>query len=386
MPTTLRQPPLVFDPAAAAAPTARKRLGRDKRGMGRPDTSQAAQARDRVRWVAGFPIRPLPVGRTSAESARLFEIPVPTALRQPLQAFNLGRTASSRKGIDKRGSGHADALRAAKAGTEAKRAAGLPLRPSRTFRTVVRHMDWTPGIPPTPPRPPSPLLAVSRPAPTGPDAILPGVRGNQEHQALSAGIEQEDGGTSGLAAEPAPPPGPVPSTAEPAPPTDYMEGVEEAILLPQEWPAAELVALARSFVEDIVLGIVTPRQVDQAIHHVIAREPYTWQEALDVRDCASCPHNLQVALRTYMEDVCPNMRQGVDEEELGPDPSQAYPSPPTSLDRPSSPPQSPATVPPSASSAARCPTPRRSSRQRCKTQAWWQTVRDPAPEGRGEPS
>ena len=99
-----------------------------------------------------------------------------------------------------------------------------------------------------------------------------------------------------------------------------MEGVEEAILLPDEGPAAELVGQARSFVEDITF-VVTRRQIDQAIHHVITREPYTWQEALGVGDCRSCPHNLQVALRTYMEDVCPDMRQGVEEEDLGPDPS-----------------------------------------------------------------
>ncbi len=389
VPTALPQPPLVFNPSAAAAPTALKRMSGDMRGMGRPDTWQAAKARDRVRWVAGFPIRPLPVARTSAGSVRLFEIPVPTAACQPRQAFNPGQTPFKRSGKGKRGSGHADTPRAATAATGAKRAAGLPLRPSRTFRRVARYMDWTPETPPTPTGSLSPPHAVSCPAPPAPDAVLQGVRGNQEDQAPPPGVGQEDGGASGLASAPAPHPGPVTSTAEPGPPTDYMEGVEEAILLPEEWPAEELVGLARSFVEDIVLGVVTRRQVDQAIHHVITREPYTWQEALDVRGCASCPHNLQVALRTFMEDVCPDMRPAVDEEELGPDPLQAYPSSPPSPHQardPASPLRSPIPAPASASHAASAPAPRSSSRQRRGPQAWWQTEEDPAPEGQGGPS
>lgn len=381
VPTAVRQAPFVFNPSVAAAPTARSRMCGDKRGMGRPDTWQAARARARVRWrAAGFPIRVIPVARMATGSDRMF-FPVPPGIRQPSQAFNSGQTTFKRVGKGKRGSGQADMPRTASAGNGVRGPADSPLRTPRTFRKVVRYMDWTPGTPPTPTRSPSPPPAVSYPAP----AVPPGIRGNQEDQAPSAQVVQEGWAPPGLAPEPASPPGPVASTAEQDPPTDYMEGVEEAILLPHEGPAAELVGQARSFVEDITF-VVTRRQIDQAIHHVITREPYTWQEALGVGDCRSCPHNLQVALRTYMEDVCPDMRQGVEEDEQDPDPSRAYPSPPTPPDRPSSPPESSATAPASASPGDSAPATRRSTRQRRGSQAWWQHERDPAPEGQGGPS
>jgi hypothetical protein len=377
VPTAVSQAPFVFNPSVAAAPTELNRMCGDKGGLGRPDTWQAARARARVRWcAAGFPIRVIPIAGTSTGSVRMFDLPVPTAVRQR-QAFDPGQTTLKRVGQGKRGSAHADTPRAASAGNGARGAAGSPLRNPRTFRKVARYMDWTPG---TPPRSPSPPPAVSHPAP----AVAPGVSGNPEDQAPSGQVVQQDGAPSGLAPEPASPAGPAASTAEQDSPTDYMEGVEEAILLPQEWPAAELVGQARSFVEDISF-VVTRRQIDQAIHHVITREPSTWQEALGVGDCRSCPHNLQVALRTYMEDVCPDMRQAVDEEELGPDPSQASPSPPSS-DRPSSPPDTTATAPASASPGDSAQATRRSTRQRRGSQAWWQHERDPAPEGRGGPS
>ena len=130
-------------------------------------------------------------------------------------------------------------------------------------------------------------------------------------------------------------------------------------------------------------GNITRRQVDAAIAYVLRQEPTTWQEALVVEDSTSCPHNLQVALRAYFEDLCPDMSPGLREEDFGPDPSQAYPTPSPAPEQPARLMQRPTTAPPGP--APPVPSPRRSRREKRPCSAWWQCETDPAPEEQGGP-
>jgi hypothetical protein len=110
-----------------------------------------------------------------------------------------------------------------------------------------------------------------------------------------------------------------------------MEGVEFAVVLPEEGPEGELVELARYAVQEMVDGI-SPRQVNMAIAHVIRTEPTTWKEGVAASGSSSCPHNLCQGLRRHVGDMFPEIQPVDSDKEEGPDPEDAYPASPPQED------------------------------------------------------
>jgi hypothetical protein len=122
-------------------------------------------------------------------------------------------------------------------------------------------------------------------------------------------------------------------TSPPTPslPLQSMEGVEFAVVLPEEGPEGELVELARYAVQEMVDGI-SRTQVNGAIAHIIRNEPTTWREGVAASGSSSCPHNLCRALRRHVEDMFPEIQPVDSDKEEGPDPEDAYPAPPPRQD------------------------------------------------------
>ena len=284
----------------------------------------------------------------------------PSPRAQPARAFHpaQGLSSSHRMGRDRRGLGQADTPAAAQERATATLPAALPPQIPDNLLSSAGFMDWAPTASPvpSPSRPPTPL--TDHPAP--PLGLVSHLGG--EPPPLAQTSQHLD-----------------PSSAGPYLPPQPMEGVETAIILPEEGAEGDLVDLARMAAHDMT-DEITPRQVDAAIAHVIRQEPSTWREALVVGDSASCPHNLRVALRARLEDSCPDMRPCLSDEDFIPDPSQAYPAPPPA---PPCPPERPATAPACPLPPGPAFTPRRSSRESRPPPAWWQSESDPAQEAQG---
>ena len=335
---------------------------------------------------AGTPPQATPAVAAPAEAPPGFTRPGrgsgPSTRAQTSRAFHPAQDLSpnQRVGRDRRGLGQADTPAAAQGRATATLPAALPPQVPDTLLCSAGFMDWTPTASPAPSRPQTPRLNLPSPP------SLPGVG----HHAFAGGQREASlaclASGSHLGSEPPTVPQfshtPHPSSADSPLPPQPMEGVETAILLPEEGNEGELVELARLAAHEMT-GVITGRQVDAAIAHVIRQEPTTWQEALAVGDSTSCPHNLQVALRAYFGDICPEMCPGFCEEDFGPDPSQAYPTPSPALEHPACPLQRPTTAPPGP--APPVPGPRRSSRESRPCSAWWQSQTDPAPEAQGGP-
>jgi hypothetical protein len=306
----------------------------------------------------------------------------PNSQSQASRAFHpaQGLSLNQRVGRDRRGLGQADTPAAAQGRATATLPAALPPQVPDNLLFSAGFMDWAPTASSVPSRPRTPRSDLSPPPPSpgeGPLHLAGGPReAPRPHLVSGSHLGAEQPTLSELFQPPAP------SSADSYLPPQPMEGVETAILLPDEGLEGELVDLARLAAHDMTEDI-TPRQVDAAIAHVIRQEPSTWLEALAVGDSASCPHNLQVALRAYLEDICPEMRPGLSEEDLGPDPSVAYPTPSPAPEYPACPRERPTTAPAGPAPPGPASTPRRSSRESRPCSAWWQSQADPAPEEQG---
>ena len=284
-------------------------------------------------------------------------------------------------GWDRRGLGQADTPTAAQVRDGATLPPALPPQLPHNLLSSAGLMDWAPTASsvPSPPRPPTPLTDPPSPPPTSSAVPL-----------AHAGVCREaSGGHLGSVCHLRVEQPPLAQLSQPLDsasaesylPPQPMEGVETAIILPEEGSEGVLVNLARMAAHDMT-DEITPRQGDAAIAHVICQEPSTWQEALVVGDSASCPHNLRVALRARLEDSCPDMRPGLSEVDFGPDPSQAFPAPSATPAHPS---DRPATAPACPQPPGPASTPRRSSRETRPCPAWWQSQTDPVREGQGGP-
>jgi hypothetical protein len=82
--------------------------------------------------------------------------------------------------------------------------------------------------------------------------------------------------------------------------------------------------LARFEAQEMRDGM-SPRQVNAAIAHVIRYEPMTWQQGLAIGLSSSCPQVVSRALRRHLEDIFPDMRAVEGEDDIGPNPEDAYP-------------------------------------------------------------
>jgi len=286
-------------------------------------------------------------------------------------------------GQDKRGLGQGDTPTAAQVRAGATVQSALPPQLFHNLLSSAGLMDWAPTACPAPAasQPPSPLPSPPCTPREGPLTEAGGgteISGSNLGSGIHSGVEH-------------PPPTqhsqPLATALDATSfPPEPMEGVETAIILPDEGIEGELVDLARMATRDMA-DVITRRQVDAAIAHVISHEPCTWQEALGVGDSASCPHNLRAALRAYLQDICPEMRPVPSEDDMGPDPSQAYPTPSPATDYPAAaPPEPPAMTPGSPSPPGPASRIRRSPRESRPPSTWWQSHNDPAQEGQGGPS
>ena len=162
------------------------------------------------------------------------------------------------------------------------------------------------------------------PPPTSPSAM------HQVHsQVLPA--QQVHGVLGGCASSAHPQLPSVTSPPTPSLPLQSMEGVEVAVVLPDEGPEGELVELARYAAQEIV-DVISMRQINGAIAHILRNEPTTWREGVAASGSSSCPHNLCRALRRHMEDMFPEIRPVDSDKEEGPDPEDAYPAAPPRQD------------------------------------------------------
>ena len=352
-----------------------------------PPPPQASQEpRGMAPTCAGSPPETPPAAAAPTDAPAGFTRPDcvsgPSTRAQASRAFHPAQDLSpnQRVGRDRRGLGQADTPAAAQGRATATLPAALPPQVPDTLLCSAGFMDWTPTASPVPSRPQTPRLDLLSP-PSPPRVGLRAVAGAQREASrdtlLSGSHVGSEPPTLSLRSHT-----PDPSSADSLFPPQPMEGVETAILLPDEGIEGELVDLARAAAHEMT-GKITGRQVDAAIAHVIRQEPTTWQESLAVGDSRVCPHNLQVALRAYLEDVCSEMSPGFSEEDFGPDPSQACPTPSPAPDHPAGPMQRPTTAPPGP--APPVPGSRRSTRESRPCSAWWKSQTDPAPQERGGP-
>jgi len=162
------------------------------------------------------------------------------------------------------------------------------------------------------------------PPPVSPSAM------HQTHGEVQP-AQQVHGGFRGCASSAHPQLPSITSPPTPSLPLQSMEGVEFAVVLPDEGPEGELVELARYAVQEMVDAISTS-QVNGAIAHILRNEPTTWREGVAASGSSSCPHNLCQALRRHVADMFPEIQPVHLEKEEGPDPEDAYPRPPSRED------------------------------------------------------
>jgi hypothetical protein len=135
---------------------------------------------------------------------------------------------------------------------------------------------------------------------------------------VSSSVQEVLEAGGGLAASPSP------ALSNPMTQPEPMQEVEFAIVLPEEGSEGVLVELARFEAQEMRDGM-SPRQVNAAIAHVIRYEPMTWQQGLAIGLSSSCPQVVSRALRRHLEDIFPDMRAVEGEDDIGPNPEDAYP-------------------------------------------------------------